>query len=129
MHRACRVVASLAGLAMGLVSSSCKKPEADATPQPTVQAAASSASSASGSAAAPPVASEPALATSSKPPAALLEKARAAGLAGNPAEVRRLLEERVRGGHATPEEVRLVKESCKQMQDHPCVDDIKAKYP
>lgn len=57
------------------------------------------------------------------------DNARAAGLRGDHAVVRNLLETRVRNGHATVEEAWLVKEACKAQKDRGCVDDVKAKYP
>jgi pSer/pThr/pTyr-binding forkhead associated (FHA) protein len=57
-----------------------------------------------------------------------LEKARLAALDGRPGEVRALLEARVHGGHASSEEVRLVREACKELGDMACLDDIKKKY-
>jgi pSer/pThr/pTyr-binding forkhead associated (FHA) protein len=57
------------------------------------------------------------------------EKARAASLQGNTQEVRNLLEGRVRGGHASLEEARLVKEACKAQGDIGCRNDVNAKYP
>ena len=58
----------------------------------------------------------------------LVEKARLAGLDGRDQEVRNLLEARVRGGKAGPEEVRLLKEACKKLHDSACVDDIRRQY-
>lgn len=58
-----------------------------------------------------------------------LEKAREAGLRGDFVAVRQLLETRVRSGHATVEEMRLVREACKVAGDRACVEDIRAKYP
>ncbi|MCL2779497.1 MAG: FHA domain-containing protein [Polyangiaceae bacterium] len=57
-----------------------------------------------------------------------LEKARLAALDGRPGEVRALLEARVHGGHASSEEVRLVRGACKELGDMACLDDIKKKY-
>jgi pSer/pThr/pTyr-binding forkhead associated (FHA) protein len=57
-----------------------------------------------------------------------LEKARAAGLAGNYNEVRNLLLGIARSGQH-PEEGNLVKQACKQLHDQACVDEMKAKYP
>ena len=57
-----------------------------------------------------------------------LEKAREAGARGDFAEVRRLLETKVKGGHGSPDEVKLVKEACRLMGDRSCVDEVKAKY-
>ena len=66
-----------------------------------------------------------------KPPSgpSALDKAIEASKEGRSADVRRLLEGKVRGGHATGDEVRLVREACKQPLDRACLDDIKAKYP
>ena len=59
----------------------------------------------------------------------MLERANEAAADGRPAEVRRLLEFKVRGGHGSPDEVRLVRKACSVPYDKLCVDDIKAKYP
>ena len=64
-----------------------------------------------------------------KPTVNSLEKAREAGLRGDFAVVRQLLEPKVRNGHGTPEEARLVREACRAMGDKACSDDVKAKYP
>lgn len=64
-----------------------------------------------------------------KPSVNLYEKAREAGLRGEFGVVRQYLETKVRSGHGTPEEARLVREACKAMGDKACSDDIKAKYP
>lgn len=58
-----------------------------------------------------------------------LERARDAALRGELAVVRQLLENKVRNGHATPEEANLVRQACKQMGDRTCSDEIKSKYP
>jgi ABC transport system ATP-binding/permease protein len=58
-----------------------------------------------------------------------LERANEAATEGRPAEVRRLLEAKVRSGHGTPDEVRLVRKACSVPFDKACVEDIKAKYP
>jgi pSer/pThr/pTyr-binding forkhead associated (FHA) protein len=71
----------------------------------------------------PPVTTKPATGQS------LFERASEAAQEGRSAEVRRLLEAKVRSGHGTPEEVRLVKKACSSPLDNPCVEDIKAKYP
>jgi hypothetical protein len=59
----------------------------------------------------------------------LLERAREAAAEGRSNDVRRLLETKVRSGHGTPDEVRLVRAACGSPFDKTCVDDIKAKYP
>jgi hypothetical protein len=56
-----------------------------------------------------------------------LERARSAALSGRSAEVRALLESKVRTGHGTPEEIRLVKGACQAMSDTACLDDIRAR--
>lgn len=63
------------------------------------------------------------------PRGADLQKAEEATLEGRAAEVRRLLETKVRSGHATTDEARLVRAACKKMGDSACRDDIDAKYP
>ena len=66
-----------------------------------------------------------------KPPSgpSALERANEAALEGRFADVRRLLESKVRAGHGNPDEVRLVRKACSSPFDKACVDDIKAKYP
>jgi len=59
----------------------------------------------------------------------LLEKANEAAAEGRSADVRRFLEQKVRAGHGSPEEVRLVRKACSSPFDKACVDDIKSKYP
>ena len=67
---------------------------------------------------------------SAKPaPTNVLEKATEASLQNRPAEVRQLLETKVRGGHASIDEARLVRAACKKMGDTSCKDDIDSKYP
>jgi pSer/pThr/pTyr-binding forkhead associated (FHA) protein len=65
-----------------------------------------------------------------KPPSgpSTLDKAIEASKEGRSADVRRLLEGKVRGGHASSDEVRLVVAACKSPYDKACLDDIKAKY-
>ena len=58
-----------------------------------------------------------------------LEKASEAAKEGRSGEVRRLLEARVRAGHGSPEEARLVKAACAAPFDKACIDDVRAKYP
>ncbi len=57
------------------------------------------------------------------------DKAQEAAAEGRTADVRRLLEAKVRSGHASPEEVRLVREACKSPFDKACLDDLRSKYP
>jgi hypothetical protein len=57
-----------------------------------------------------------------------VEQARQAALRGEPGVVRQLLENKVRSGHGTHEEIRLVREACKVQQDRACTEDIKARY-
>jgi pSer/pThr/pTyr-binding forkhead associated (FHA) protein len=57
------------------------------------------------------------------------EKANDAAKEGRSGEVRKLLESKVRAGHGTPDEVRLVKAACGAPFDKACIDEIKAKYP
>ncbi len=66
-----------------------------------------------------------------KPPSgqSLFEKAIDAANEGRSADVRRYLEAKVRAGHGTPEEVRLLRKACASPYDKACVEDIKAKYP
>ena len=69
--------------------------------------------------------------TPPKPPAGgtPLERAQKAALEGQPAAVRAILESRVMGGHASPEEARLLRAACKQMGDTACAEAVRAKYP
>ena len=57
------------------------------------------------------------------------ERANEAAKEGRSGEVRKLLESKVRGGHGSPDEVRLVKAACGAPFDKACIDDIKQKYP
>ena len=97
-------------------------PSAGRPPQPTHTAAVT----------APPT-TQPAVTTppTVKPPAgpSALERAVEAAAEGRSADVRRLLESKVRAGHGTADEVRLVRKACSSPYDKACVDDIKAKYP
>ncbi len=72
---------------------------------------------------------QPTPAPTPKPTVNQLERAREAALRGEPAAVRQLLETKVRNGHGTAEEARLVREACKAMGDRACSEDIKSKYP
>ncbi|MBX3185482.1 MAG: protein kinase [Labilithrix sp.] len=56
--------------------------------------------------------------------AAILERARTAALEGRANDVRTLLERKVRAGHGTPEEMRLVKNACQALADVACVEDV-----
>ena len=78
-----------------------------------------------------PPATAPTATATVKPPSgqSLLEKATDAASEGRSADVRRYLEAKVRAGHGTPEEVRLVRKACSSPFDKACVEDIKAKYP
>jgi pSer/pThr/pTyr-binding forkhead associated (FHA) protein len=71
----------------------------------------------------------PAPAPAPKPATNNTEAARAALLKGDTAAVKRLLGPSVNGGHATQDEVTMLKAACKASGDRACVDDIKAKYP
>lgn len=79
----------------------------------------------------PPTPTGPATTATVKPPSgqSTLEKAADAAKEGRSADVRRLLEAKVRGGNGNPEEVRLVRKACSVPFDKACVEDIKAKYP
>ncbi len=59
----------------------------------------------------------------------ILERATEAASEGRSSDVRRLLEAKVRAGHGSPEEVRLVRTACSSPFDKSCVEDIKSKYP
>ncbi len=72
----------------------------------------------------------PPVATTAKPTLpSVLERARTASLENRPSEVRQLLGGRVSSGHASPDEVGLVRAACKAQADRTCTDEIKAKYP
>ena len=79
----------------------------------------------------PPTATAPTATATVKPPSgqSLLEKATEAAGEGRSSDVRRYLESKVRAGHGTPEEVRLVRKACSSPFDKACVEDIKSKYP
>jgi pSer/pThr/pTyr-binding forkhead associated (FHA) protein len=71
-------------------------------------------------------------ASTAKPPPAgpsAYDRAVQAAKDGQPGQVRALLEGRVRGGHGSLEEARLVKAACKAQGDTGCRDDINQKYP
>lgn len=69
--------------------------------------------------------------TSTGPKAPLpsaLERARIASLENRPGEVRQILGPRVSSGHASADEVNLVRAACRALGDKACTEDIKAKY-
>jgi pSer/pThr/pTyr-binding forkhead associated (FHA) protein len=78
-----------------------------------------------------PAPTAPTVTATAKPPTgqSLLEKAAEAAAEGRSADVRRYLEAKVRAGHGSPDEVRLVRKACSSPFDKACVEDIKAKYP
>jgi hypothetical protein len=125
----CRQVLVLS-LAMGLLACT-KEAHPPAPPEPLVIGVSPPPS--------PPALSPPALASASAAPSrdpapapavpSLLDRARAAALEGRSDEVRRLLEAKVRSGKGSPEEVRLVRETCRVQHDLACVKDITTKYP
>jgi serine/threonine-protein kinase len=61
--------------------------------------------------------------------ATLYDRASRAAKDGQSGTVRALLEARVRGGHGSLEEARLLKAACKAQGDTGCRDDINQKYP
>jgi len=63
------------------------------------------------------------------PPGEMLSAANEAALEGRADEVRRLLEPKIRSGHASPQEVRLFKAACRTPFDKECFDGVKALYP
>ncbi|MBX3186316.1 MAG: FHA domain-containing protein [Labilithrix sp.] len=65
-----------------------------------------------------------------KPPSAgsALDRARTAALEGRSGEVRTLLEAKVRAGHGSVEEIRLVKGACQAQSDMGCIADINKTY-
>lgn len=73
----------------------------------------------------------PASSTAPTPPAASPElvKARAAADVKDFKKVRTLLEKKVRGGKAAPEETQLVFRACVALKDKTCSDAVKAKHP
>ena len=78
----------------------------------------------------PPATTATPVATTPKPPAqSAVERARALTLEGRDTEARGLIESRVRSGHGSSEEVRLLKELCKKAHDTACTGDIASKYP
>ena len=128
-------------LAVGLVSVvGCKKKEPVAAvesdapvvvaPLPTVPPIAPMAAPATGATTPDvPAGSASASARSRSPGStSLLEKATEAAAEGRSADVRRLLEAKVRSGHGSVEEMRLVRKACSSPPDKACLADIKAKY-
>lgn len=57
------------------------------------------------------------------------ERAREAGLRGDYAAVKQLLEQKVLSGHASVDDARVLRAACKQLGDKTCSDAVKAKYP
>ena len=128
-----------------MISAGCKKKAetelpgdaGDTTGTPAASGANAAASAAPPAFAAPPVstldqaAGNPAAMPSAAPikQSPAFAKAVEASKEGRSAEVRRLLEAKVRSGHASGDEVRLVREACKNPYDKVCIDDIKSKYP
>jgi hypothetical protein len=99
------------------------------SPTPTQRPTPTSHTTVTNATASPPTTPPPT--TPPKPAAGTspLERAQKAALDGQPAVVRSILESRVMGGHASPEEARLLRAACKQMGDIACADAVKAKYP
>lgn len=56
-----------------------------------------------------------------------LDRAREAGLAGQDAQVRAILQPIVRSGRGGAEEARLLREACRKLHDQQCLDDLKPK--
>ncbi|MBX3233042.1 MAG: FHA domain-containing protein [Labilithrix sp.] len=77
----------------------------------------------------PQPAAPPAPAPAPKPKESTIDLARAAALRGDHQGVRRLLDPVVKSGHASPDEVNLLKQTCKDQKDKACIEEIKAKYP
>jgi pSer/pThr/pTyr-binding forkhead associated (FHA) protein len=103
---------------------------APATPPPVAprNTSAHTATTSPGTVSPTPVVTPPA--TTPKPAGpSVLDKALEAAADGRSADVRRLLEAKVRAGHGSTEEVRLVRKACSAPFDKACVEDIKAKYP
>lgn len=108
----------------GAVAALTPPPAPPPRPQPTSHATVTSATTSVAAATTKP---EPTTPPAPKGPSAY-ERAVEAAKLGNAGEVRRLLENRVRSGHGTIDEARLVKEACKAQGDTACRDDVKNKY-
>lgn len=82
---------------------------------------------------APPTAATsapPTATTAPKPtPRSDFERAKEASLAGNTAQVRHILEMKVRAGRGSTDEALLVYGACRAARDKACWEDVKAKYP
>lgn len=86
-----------------------------------------------------PTGTPPTPATTTAPPATTTapkpatrsdyERAMEAAKAGNTAQVRNILEVKVRSGRASNDEALLVFGACKAARDTKCWEDVKAKYP
>jgi hypothetical protein len=101
------------------------EPTQTQTPASTVTAAAPAATTGS---TARPSSPPPAKPTSNAGRPAI-DRAREAALEGKPGDVRAILEAKVRGGHGSVEEARLLRAACKQMGDTACAEDVLQKYP
>jgi pSer/pThr/pTyr-binding forkhead associated (FHA) protein len=66
--------------------------------------------------------------TPKAPTPSAFDRAAQAALRGDYGVVRQLLDNKVRSGHGTPDEVRLLREACRQQRDVACVEDIKQRY-
>jgi ABC transport system ATP-binding/permease protein len=88
------------------------------TARPTVATAAAS----------PPGPTATAPPTTPKAQVSHYDRAQKAVFEGRPAEARQILETKVRSGHGTPDEVRLLRALCKSPPDPGCLEDIRAKY-
>lgn len=70
----------------------------------------------------------PPTATTAKPATGSnFDKASQAALNGRFGEVRQLLQPAARAGRATPDEIRLLQQACKQLHDQQCQDELKPR--
>jgi pSer/pThr/pTyr-binding forkhead associated (FHA) protein len=76
-----------------------------------------------------PAAPAPAPAPAKPAASSAFDRASAAALRGDHGAVRQILEPRVRSGHATAEEAKLLLATCKNQGDKTCSDEVRAKYP
>src|SRR5690606_31419712 len=91
-------------------------------PEPTARPTATAAATTT------PTSTATAAPTSPKASSTAYDRAQKAVLEGRPAEARQLLEGKVRSGHGSPDEVRLLKALCKSPPDPACLEDIRSKY-
>ncbi|MBS2013793.1 MAG: FHA domain-containing protein [Deltaproteobacteria bacterium] len=104
------------------------------TPSPPVTTAAPTATPkappthATAASATPPGTTAPPATTTSKPSqGSNFDRASQAALNGRYGEVKTLLQPAARAGRATPDEVRLLLQACKQLHDQQCQDELKPR--